>query len=263
MDWRKPFMELAVRAVRKVNYDYSAWSIGQQINNDIKPENLNQNLGFLHANETAVCDAITLEFMNSPFTNGVKIDGKLKYYSILREENFKYADSTRKLQSKNEEKSNKRVDLVVNRYTLDNGPQISKIPILIEAKRYHYMKSDILTGKPKSIKTKSESIIKDMGYLQHIRDNKNELEYSFKDIEPETFFIYILIWGLHNKKKKYRKKPSEILEEKFKITSSEAYEMRMIPIKWDNEGEVSDYIWICLAEIDYKNRNGKDTPFTG
>ena len=70
--WAKYFMELALRAIRRVHYEYGLWSIGQHwLTNQSEPLLLNMGYGIELADEPTVCAAIIQEYLNSPLVAGV------------------------------------------------------------------------------------------------------------------------------------------------------------------------------------------------
>lgn len=261
MKWREVFLPLTLRAFKRIHYNYSIWGLGQQLFDQFDLKKINQNHGLLLANETSVCDSITQEFINSPLTNGAYIDGQIRYYSIFREVDFSFDKSLKnRFKIDNKEKRTKTVDLLLNRYKLSvTERKISQIPVLIEAKRYHYFTPNIVTGEPEFKRTNENSIIEDVKYLRQIKANLSQLQFELKVINPETVFIYTLFWGLLNDT--YKKKPSEIIKEKFEgyLNESDSY-YEYLPIKWEGT-TVKEWIWICLSQIDKVDRQEEESPF--
>ena len=263
MTWKEVFMPLALRAFKKIHYNYAIWGLGQQLLADFDAQKINQGYGILAANETAVCDAITQEFINSPLTNGANLQSEIRYYSIFREMGFSFSNQSDKVFNTNENGRQKRknVDLVLNRYKLiEDTRESSKIPVLIEAKRYHSFKPNITTGEPEYLGSTNEaSIKKDIAYLKEIREKHVELEFELNSIKPQDLFIYVLFWGLLNTEDKFREKPDEIINTKFcGVLKAEHSLYEYLPIKW-KDNSVTDWVWICLSQINHADRKGKSS----
>src|SRR6266542_2797570 len=102
--WAAVFIEIALRAVRRVHYEHGLWGIGRQWEmNRLKAQRINMGQGIELADERTVCAAITQEFMNSPSLTGLwteeKDDGseeqQERYFTIDREK--EYTDNSKKV----------------------------------------------------------------------------------------------------------------------------------------------------------------------
>ena len=70
--WAKIFIEIALRAIRRVHYEYGVWGIGHNFVKDpYMAWRINMGMGIEVADEPGVCAAITQEFMNSPTVVGL------------------------------------------------------------------------------------------------------------------------------------------------------------------------------------------------
>jgi hypothetical protein len=270
--WRKAFMEITLRAFRKLHIEYGAWGIGQSSNDTTKWKNLNVGHGVELALETTVCAAISQEFINSPFTNGLHLksnDRKARKYEINREVTIKRSEV------KDDEK---RVDLFINRYKDISGEIVFyKYPVIIEAKRAHYFTSDI------SIGLRSEKIEKVNGYnglkedLSKLREIRNIIkskkfiikasgyENQKEESQLKNAFLYLLFWGItevHAGNEKWAKEPYEMAEKiESKLLTDNNYELKWMPLKWDflsekncsGHPEVTEWLWIMLVEVDQNN----------
>jgi hypothetical protein len=88
--WREIFLEIAVRAIRKVHYDFAIWELGQGkllIENFKK---LNQGYGINYAPEESVRDAITQEIMLTGLWKQHTIQDEKRSYWVDREVNIPY-----------------------------------------------------------------------------------------------------------------------------------------------------------------------------
>lgn len=145
--WKNIFIEIALRAMRRLHLDYGLWGLGQEFGSNLNFETLNQGPGIEITDETAVCAAITQEFINSRFTNGLYINKEPRHNEILREISF--TSSSRNL-----------VDIFIDRYEKkDNLTYYFRYPAFIQAKRVHYFTPEIATGSRKSKKENGRVII--------------------------------------------------------------------------------------------------------
>ncbi len=69
--WSDIFLELSLRAIRKLHIDYGIWGLGQSDTIELRErlQSVNQGPGIELALETTVGAAIAQEFINSSFTN--------------------------------------------------------------------------------------------------------------------------------------------------------------------------------------------------
>lgn len=89
--WVAVFIEIVLRAMRKIHFDYIVWGIGRQWK--MSPEKaklINMGHGIELVDERFVCATITQEFMNSPAVAGFwakdeKEKEELRYFTIDRE----------------------------------------------------------------------------------------------------------------------------------------------------------------------------------
>ena len=91
--WTEPFMELALRAIRKVHHDHLLWSINQNIDLDTDFSRINMGNGIELADERLVCAAISQELISSRHSTGVYFESSKtkgsenarRYYKLERE----------------------------------------------------------------------------------------------------------------------------------------------------------------------------------
>jgi hypothetical protein len=246
--WDKIFLELSLRATRKIHIDYGMWGVGQLSGNlDKRLEKLNHGPGIELALETTVGAAITQEFINSPLTNGLYHNDDYKHYEIDREMTF---ESTGDKFSGG--KSKKRVDIIIDRYKYkDSKPEYFAKPSIIELKRAHKFKPDITNGTAGNRLKNVKSIIKDLddlvllNKLHSEKKLKTKLKYYG---QVETFFLYSLFWGTTNGKSG---SPTKIVDE-IKKTHNGREQIKYFPLYWaDNidKPEIKKWFWICLFEL--------------
>jgi hypothetical protein len=236
--WLKVFLELAVRALRRLNYEFAPWTIGQSSHADItnKLGMINSSDGLKYVLETEVCTGITLEFMHSGFTNGGWIFDDSRRYSVDREITI----------------DSKRVDLFVNRYTInDTGEKsYSANPVLIEAKRVKYFIPDLKEGEGRGFDN-YDKITEDINKLKEVRSfiQNNGKIRGYDKFNFDNPFIYVMFWGLTDKPKELR---TEIMKElECPEKDLENCNIRFFPTKWEQSGpEITEWGWVCLFEID-------------
>ena len=103
--WKFPFLEIAVRAIRKVHIEHGMWGIGQHNKSPEVFSKMNVGHGIELAHETSVCAQITQDFINSRFTNGNVYNDQQRFYEIDREVKI-YKD----------DKTEKQIDIFINRF---------------------------------------------------------------------------------------------------------------------------------------------------
>jgi hypothetical protein len=260
--WRTAFMEIALRAFRKLHIEYGAWGIGQSTNTVSDWENLNVGHGIELALETSVCAAISHEFINSPLTNGLYIksnDYEERRYEINREVTI----------------GSKRFDFFITRYKKDSFGDVLfyKYPAIIQAKRAHYFSSDITRGIRNELVEKIEGdnglkadLIKlrqgrDIIKLKNYTVRKSEHDNQYINNQWDNAFLYLLFWGISNKdnNSSFGNEPIAITNRiENGLLKDNNYVLKWMPLKWrnvSNKGnsecpEVFEWIWIMLIEVD-------------
>ncbi|MBL4862937.1 MAG: hypothetical protein JKY09_07980 [Crocinitomicaceae bacterium] len=219
--WPKPFIEIALRGIRKANFDFEQWRINQ-IPTQLGEETfrgLNDGWSIFLTPEEHPCAYITQEFATSPFTKGYWIPGEKKkkprYYMIEHEQYltvekvFPCTDYSKWEAKPNQKPGRRKADMLINRIGFENRNftfffDSTWHPTLIEAKRATILPGD-LSLKP------DLSILKNPDVIQHreiIKDVKKQLglkialkegNCSFKHPHKQgnnaTFFSGILFWG--------------------------------------------------------------------
>lgn len=233
--WAERFIEVALRALRRLHVNYGAVHIGQQWRKG-RPDisELNQGVGVATADELTVCAAIAQEFMLSPFLSGVWVDkdespgvaAGVRYWKIDQETCYSG--------------SQKRVDMVMTRV---DGPSPEAAPekwrdCFIEAKRLNRWTTDSLEN-PNYIRQQSQlgRILEDIDKL------RNELEKR-----PNEIFAHLLIWGVWSDGDPALKELSDNLK------GARMHQIRWMPIDWRpgkqaNPPVVKRWLWVALFEV--------------
>jgi hypothetical protein len=236
LPWREIFLELAVRALRRLNYEFAPWTMGQSLH-----VNVTDNLGMINSSdglkyvlETEVCSAITLEFLHSGFTNGDWTFNHIRRYAVDREIEI----------------NKKHIDLFVNRYEInDKGEKkYSADPVLIEAKRGRYFIPDLKEGKSRGSNNYS-SIKRDIDKLRRARtfiEKKGKI-LGYDEYDFNGAFIYVMFWETTTTPKETK---AQIMK-KLECRDAENCNIRFFPTKWDQAGpEITEWGWVCLYEIE-------------
>src|SRR5947208_6696271 len=109
--WVSVFLEVALRALRRVHYEYGIWGAGRQWKSGPdRPGVINMGHGLELADERAVCAAIVQEFMTSPSLTGLWQENgrnQLRFFSVLREQPYR---------ASTDPKHPEMVDLIVEKY---------------------------------------------------------------------------------------------------------------------------------------------------
>lgn len=243
--WRKAFIEVTLRAFRRLHVDYGMWGLGQTSNKVMQFEHLNEGPSVELALETAICSAISQEFISSPLTNGAYIepsDKKERRYEIHREIRLG--------------KELRRIDLVINRFKRESKIYFYKYPVIIEAKRAHYFKPDIATGKRGAKQKRIKDLRNDVKKLRQFRiditNKKSNLSIDGYDNKIKDAFLYLLFWGVAKEGiKDWQKTPTNIAKEIDKdILKKDNFELRWMPLYWDKTPQTKEWLWIMLVEID-------------
>lgn len=236
--WRDIFLELTVRAFRKLNLDYGLWTLGQSSNHDLLSsiEKINNGGGIELVLEPDACSAITREFLNSTFTKGNKINNENRFYEINREVGC----------------DGQSVDLFVNRYKIiRNNVYYSDCPTLIEAKRAHYYTPNLRTGKKGRLSYKYDEILMDIAKLENIKRVGQFQFTGYDNFNFRSLNIYVLFWGLSNDLSTVE---SEIYTRSYGIIELKNCHFKCFPITSAVGLEVNlkndlEWCWICLYEI--------------
>jgi len=178
--WREVFLEVALRAIKKVHLSHTPWRLKKYEIDKEELRALNEGEAIFLALETTIASEISNEFIYSSFTNGMNIGDKNakpdlvkpypRYYEILREVSFNNVNDGKlfyKLRPSREQLKNLKstsyndetpdqqsnvVDLIVRRWEKYDegltGPEY-KQPALIELKRYNKYEFSISEGTVK------------------------------------------------------------------------------------------------------------------
>jgi len=242
--WATVFIEIALRAIRRVHYDHGMWGVGRQWEmNRIKAGRLNMGHGIELADERTVCAAITQEFITSPSVTGLWVpeteDGERpqeRYFTIDREK--KYTDGS------------KKVDIFIQKYERKNkgqDPTPVPEPSFIEAKRHRLWVPEITSGEAK----------REAPQVKNVKDDIERLRNEMK-AQKEKIHCHVLVWGLYDKDS-----PKDDPIHFFKNFGDNVkmHQLRWLPTKWtspsieniQNEDIeiplVSKALWIVLAEV--------------
>lgn len=247
--WATVFIEIALRAIRRVHYDHGMWGVGRQWEmNRFKARRLNMGHGIELADERTVCAAITQEFITSPSLTGLWVEGNAdgnhreeRYFTIDRE--TEYTDKS------------KKVDILIQKYELkdkDKGPTSMEEPSFIEAKRARRWVPEITSGKAERKESQVHSVNEDIDRLRKEMDARNE-----------KIHCHVLVWGLYdvNSNEDHPVKFFENFDEDVKM-----HQLRWLPIEWSSPSiqniadsdigipVVNKALWITLAEVFDKSR---------
>jgi hypothetical protein len=249
--WRKVFLEITLRAMRKVHLSHAPWELGKVLITEDDLPKLNDGYGVLLALETTVASEISNEFIYSSFTSGMKFqykneEPKPKYYEIQREKQFTYKNK-KLFKGIDGDINTKQVDLVLRRW--DEQKQIHNTLIIMELKRYNLYSFDISTGRVTPKGSNINEIKRDLKNLGVFKDKWEILkvkDYS----EHTTCTPYMLIWGEAN-----MNQAQSLLSDfktNFNIEDTKVY------IKWmpltivemtRTQPIVTEWLWIALLEI--------------
>ncbi len=248
--WPELFIELAVRAMRRVHLEYGVWSVGQQGQPDFPMlSRLNGGPGIELADERAVCAAITLEFINSQMTSGIRRDepltgAQMSHYDLDREWHY--------------EGSTKSADITLRRICAANGGNPLLPRVVIECKRFQLARPARdsnygITGDCQYDKPQLDAIQKDVCKL---------LTEMSKSSEP--FFAHIFVWGVwpvgaevDQEDKQYQSKDlSDVLKE---LQSESAvltvHQIRWLPLDCETPNQknkptkIARWLWASLIEV--------------
>ena len=259
--WKFAFLEIAVRAIRKVHLEHGMWGIGQHNKSPEVFSKMNLGHGIELAHETSVCAQITQDFINSRFTNGNVYNDQQRFYEIDREVKI-YKD----------DKTEKQVDIFINRFVVDkNKPIFYRYPTLIEAKRIHYYIPDPVQGEAileNNIDERIKIVKKDIDKLLKVRkrlkkklgfETRSDKEYQKYAGQIKDAFIYTLCWGYYDKqtgKPKSKTTPQYFIKQLEKKYGKLDVQIRWLPLKWEPsnnskiiEPTVTRFMWIALVEI--------------
>jgi hypothetical protein len=249
--WVTVFLEVALRAIRRVHLEYGIWGAGRQWKTGPgRPSLINMGPGIELADERAVCAAITQEFMVSPSLTGLwRGKGKtdVRFFAISREELYKSRRTKRA----------EKVDLFIEKcqQTRLGKFKVIEPPSLIEAKRARRWQINLKTGrvKPYSPRTQIKAVLEDVLRLQDER----------KARKPKPVYIHLLVWGLYgDRANDPLDHPTAFFQEVRRVSSSSCQlsgpYVRWLPMKWDSPANatksenpiVRSSAWVALAEVD-------------
>lgn len=235
--WVEAFIEIAMRAIRRVHHDHILWSLSQNPNVKTGVSLLNQGQGIELAEENHVCAAISQEFIASRFTKNfiVEDDVGKKAKGQKKSNQFRYYVLHREIKE-----GNKKIDFVSQR--LYPGLKVSPYKkTFIEAKRVRIYSSKADGEKPTPGSPQYGGIAKDIKALEIIAK-----KYRGKKITvPRT---YILLWSIVNKASKKDSTPEKFLENLNKSKSKHCKnlpklhlrETRWLPLSWTDPEAASE-----------------------
>jgi hypothetical protein len=254
--WVNVFLEVTLRAIRRVHYEYGIWGAGRQwkMGRDRTPL-INMGYGIELADERAVCAAITQEFMTSPAVTGLwheeGAEDELRFFGITREEKYESSDQKSRPE---------RVDLVLEKYEpgSEGKLEVQEPRSFIEAKRARLWQVNLATGDVQPGPQQMTEICEDIVKLK--REQAARL-----DKKNEKIYIHLLVWGIYEESPNgeqatFADHPHEFFE-KIKNTSKTSLEApyaRWLPMRWETPSggnpakrcpSVSRAAWIGLAEI--------------
>jgi len=249
--WASVFIEVSLRAIRRVHYEYGMWGVGRQ--REMSREaagRINTGRGIELADERAVCAAITQEFIGSPSLAGRWVEPATDGTSPLEERYFEIdremAYATRKGQ---------KVDLFVRKHKLE-GTLFKRVPFpsFIEAKRARIWTPDISTGGATPGSPQIQDVREDIGKL------KVEIEHREQNSSTEERIRgQVLVWGIYGQES-YHDHPVTF----FNKVGSEVrlHALRWLPLGWPQPTNTNELqsatlqplmptatLWLALAEV--------------
>jgi hypothetical protein len=249
--WVTVFLEVALRAIRRVHLEYGIWAAGRQWKTGPgRPDHINVGPGIELADERAVCAALTQEFMVSPSLTGLwENEGKtdVRFFAISREQLYKWPEA----------KQRKMVDLLIEKYeqTSLGKFEVIKPRSLIEAKRARLWQIDLETGDVSagSPVTQISAVIEDVARLKEEREAWEQ--------EDKRVFLHLLVWGVYGDDSNHSlDHPLAFFQEVRKKSGArlDGPYVRWLPTKWDPPENVEESghpivrrsVWVALAEVD-------------
>jgi hypothetical protein len=202
--WQDVFIELALRAIRKVHYEHQVWSCGQWFSKDRNSGDANRGHGIETADERAVCSAVTQEFMSSQLAVG-PMGGQDRYWEINREKTYSYPGTTTddhvSTETRTVRSRTKTVDIWLLRwYRKKDGTRTREhstrnrdhycFETFIEAKRAYHWKLNIAKGTIEEPTVNSKILDAVEKLCQEMRHRRVSTKF-----EDRTIYCYLLIWG--------------------------------------------------------------------
>ena len=241
--WAEVFVEIALRAIRRVHYEYGiwGWGIGRQLEMDRQDiKEINMGKGIELADEPAVCAAITQEFMRSPSVAGVwKDNGQTEemYFIIEREKAYEFNNL-------------QRADIFLQKFKYKDKGGLNPVPrpSFIEAKRAHLWSTNLSIGKTRIPRSQHGDVQDDIKKLRK--------EMSHRDLESlSKRYYHILVWGVYEKNSTTLCSPEEFFK-KVDDPNIQLHKLvKWLPLVWnvsekdDINIEVTKSLWIAMAEV--------------
>lgn len=244
--WARRFAELALRALRRVHYEYGALHIGQQWRKEAPDlSDINHGAGVAAADELTVCAAIAQECLLSQGFSGAWIESMPdspsveegpRHWAIEREK--KYADTT------------ERADFVIRRESPPNLltplPKDNSRDCYIEAKRVRRWTTRSHTDPHF---TPSSPLIAEI--MSDIEKLTRE-----QQARPGQMFGHLLLWDLLDftlPNLDQSSSPKSLLADE-RLSSLTLHQLRWMPVAWtkgdaESPPKVMKWLWIGLFEI--------------
>ena len=252
--WATVFMEVVLRAMRRLHYEYGLWGIGPHWKMDRqRAGRINTGPGIELADERTVCAAITQEFIGSPALAGVWVENRgdggkenvFRRFEIDRETSYQSVLDT-------------RVDLFVKKYIqrgdrLGDDWQLVDLPSFIEAKRAYLCTPDITSGGSRRWERQQNKVADDVARL------RNEIQHRKHVSVSEQIRGHVLVWGVFGDEM-YQAHPQEFFGA---LELVELHALRWLPLRWEqpSRGNLDRAVsklgipptdlalWIGLAEV--------------
>jgi hypothetical protein len=238
--WTIVFIEVAMRAIRRVHYEYGMWGVGRpwEMNSE-KALRINMGQGIELADERTVCAAITQEFINSPSVAGLwmKSDGtpEERYFHIDREQRYRTGEK-------------QKVDIFIRKYKRSDNGELTELPfpVFMEAKRARLWQPNLPEGTADKEALQVNEVKADVDKL---RKEKNAWQNELN--------CQLLVWGVYEEDTK--DDPYQFFQQVG--TGVQIHQLRWLPLKWPvpsaddiRKGEqrfpsVESALWIALAEV--------------
>ena len=253
-DWARIFIELSLRALRRVHYDYGPWGVGRPwIMRKSQTHRINAGRAIELADEPSVCAAITQEVIASAAVAGrwIGANGKEeeRYFQIERE--WKYLAP---------EQERSKVDMCLRKFLRkDKSEELSLVdkPSFIEAKRARvwtvrsFGDNDIRPAATDQVR----QVQSDIGKL------RDELRFR-KSIE-DPIHCHVLVWGIYDVTTNLRRDHPLTFFRRVRDNQVELHQLRWLPIAWPHPPhrrlssgsrnisppKIERWLWIALAEV--------------
>lgn len=250
--WVTVFLEVAIRAMRRIHLEYGLWGAGHQWKTGPgRPALINMGHGAELADERAVCAAITQEFVSSPSLTGLWEDddgAEVRFFTVSREQNYRLAHETGQRQW---------VDLMIEKYeqTTPGVFDVRRPRSLIEAKRARLWQVDLKNGTVSPGAPQVDAVCRDIEKLQAERNAWQQ--------DGDKVYLHVLVWGVYEDDAggapaRFADHPTSFFEDVRRGSNARLAGpyVRWLPTKWEfgaatpGNPTVRRSLWLAIAEVD-------------